>query len=65
MLECVMFDLKNTSQVSGALLRPLGGPHSFFRRMRLLCGGQVIEDIDNYNRVHEMLRILRERLRKC
>ena len=51
----IMFDLSNTSQVPQRKLRPLGGPHSFFRRMRILCGGQVIEDIDSYNRVHEML----------
>jgi len=53
----IMFDLSNTD--SSKKLRPLGGPHSFFRRMRILCGGQVIEDIDSYNRVHEMLRILK------
>ena len=55
----IMFDLSNTSGVTQRKLRPLGGPHSFFRRMRILCGGQVIEDIDSYNRVHEMLRILK------
>ena len=53
----VMFDLSNTDSTADKLLRPLGGPHSFFRRMRVLCGGQVIEDIDSYNRVHETLRI--------
>jgi hypothetical protein len=35
-------------------LRPLGGPHTFFKRMRVLCNGQIVEDIDDYNRVHEM-----------
>ena len=55
----VMFDVSNTDTTSTNKLRPLGGPHSFFRRMRILCGGQVIEDIDSYNRVHEMLRILK------
>ncbi len=39
-------------------LRPLGGPWSFFRRVRRLCNGQVIEDIDNYSRVHELFSIL-------
>ena len=53
----IMFDLSNTD--SSKKLRPLGGGHSFFHRMRILCGGQVIEDIDSYNRVHEMLRILK------
>ena len=57
----VMFNLQNMAQGAGSeakLLRPLGGPHSFFRRMRVLCGGQVVEDIDNYNRVHQMFSIL-------
>jgi hypothetical protein len=49
----IFFDLTN---LGGALtrLRPLSGPHIFFRRMRILCGGQLLEDVDNYNRTHEM-----------
>ena len=35
-----------------------GLPHCFFRRARLLCGGTVVEDIDQYGRVHEMLSVL-------
>ena len=27
-------------------LRPLSGPWCFFRRVRLLAGGQVVEDTD-------------------
>jgi hypothetical protein len=53
----VMFDLKNNG-TGNQELRPLGGPWAFFRRMRVLCGGQVIEDIDNYNRTHEMMHTL-------
>ncbi len=49
----VMFDVQNNGAVNQQL-RVVSGPHSFFRRMRVLCGGQVIEDIDDYNRVHEM-----------
>ena len=36
----------------------VGGPHSFIRRARLICGGTVVEDIDQYNRVHEMFSVL-------
>ena len=57
----VMFDLLNTPTGGDAAtkeLRPLGGPHTIFRRMRVLCGGQVVEDIDNYNRVHQMFSVL-------
>ena len=55
----VMFDVKNDSPTEAKLLRVLGQPHVFFKRMRILCGGQVVEDIDNYNRVHEMFKILK------
>jgi hypothetical protein len=54
----VMFDLVNSEGTEAKLLRPLGGPWCFFRRMRVLAGNQVIEDIDNYNRVHEMFSTL-------
>ena len=53
----VMFDFRNMGGEPQEL-RTLGGPWSFFRRMRCLCNGQVIEDIDNYNRVHELFSIL-------
>ena len=35
-------------------LRPLSPAYSFFRRMRIIAGNQVVEDFDNYNRVHHM-----------
>ena len=34
------------------------GPWGFFRRVRLSAGGQLLQDIDYYNRVHEMMEIL-------
>ena len=53
-----MFDLKkNDDGAANHNLYPLGGPWGFFSRMRILVGGQVIEDIDNYNRVHEMFQV--------
>ena len=52
----VFFDVRNTGT---APLRVLAGPYSFFRRMRILCGNQLVEDIDYYNRVHYMFDILR------
>ena len=39
-------------------LRPLGGPWTFFKRVRCLCNGVVIEDISEYHRVHELFSIL-------
>ena len=40
------------------MLRPLGAVHAFFRRLRITMRGVVIEDIMDYNRVHEMFDIL-------
>ena len=53
----VQYDLVNNG-AAGLSLRPLGDPGSFFRRMRVLCNGQLVEDIDNYNRVEAMFSCL-------
>ena len=34
-------------------LRTISGGWSFFQRLRILCNGALIEDIDAYNLVHE------------
>ena len=52
----VMFTLKNTDATHP--LKFLSGPHAFFRRLRIVVGGQIVEDIDDYNRVCEMFNIL-------
>ena len=54
----IMFDVLNTG-TNNEHLRVLGGPHTFFSRMRILCGGQVVEDVSEYNRVHEMFKTLK------
>lgn len=46
------------NDITTRFLRPIGGPWSFFRRVRVMCGGALIEDIDYYNRTHEMFDIL-------
>ena len=51
-----MYDLHNTNAKAANRLRPIGGPWSFFNRMRILAGGQILEDIDLYNKVHEMFK---------
>jgi hypothetical protein len=48
----------NDETGDGKILRPLSGPHAFFRRIRVLVGGTVVEDIDDANRVAEMMNIL-------
>jgi hypothetical protein len=57
----IAFDLANTNVDTAKFLRPLGGPHAFFRRCRVLVGGQVVEDIDNFNRISQMMQILKSK----
>ena len=58
----IMFDVVNTDNAPNAkLLRPIGKAHGFFRRLRISVRGQIIEDIDNYNRVSELFHILQSR----
>ena len=57
----MMFDLRNTNATEANLLYTISGPWSFFRRLRILCGGQLVEDIDYYNHVHEMFHVLQPR----
>ena len=54
----LVYTLVNNDGTSTKILRPLSGPWSFFRRARCLVGGAIIDDVDYYNRVHEMLHIL-------
>ena len=50
--------MENTTATDGQKLRTISGPWSFIRRARCLVGGAIVDDIDYYNRVHEMLHIL-------
>ena len=52
----VAFQLNNHNGNNGAnfpiMVQPLSwNPAVFFRRARLICGGQVVEDIDGFNRL--------------
>ena len=44
----------NNQGAANRILRTIGGPYSFFSRVRLLAGGTVVEDIMDYNLVHNM-----------
>ena len=58
----IMFDVVNADPSPGTRkLRPIGKAHAFFRRLRISVRGQIIEDIDNYNRVSELFHILQSR----
>lgn len=56
------FELVNTAAVPGTIgdnvLRPVGQPHLFFKRLRVLAGGQVVEDIQDFGRNMELLSSL-------
>ena len=53
----IQFKLNNRNQQHN--MHPINGlPSNFFRRLRILAGGQLIEDIDYYNRVCNMLHTL-------
>ena len=54
----IMLTLNNDETDTNKRLRPLSGPWSFFRRMRILAAGQLVEDIDMYNRIHEMMHLM-------
>ena len=53
----VQFDLRNNEAGTDAApkrVRPLGGPHLFFRRARVLVNGMVAEDIQDFGRTSEL-----------
>ena len=53
----VQFKLNNRDRVNNLfLINSL--PHNFFRRLRILMGGTLIEDIDYYNRVVNMMHTI-------
>jgi len=54
----LFFTVQNLD-ASMALRPKVPGPWCFFRRVRVLVAGQVCEDIDNYNRVHQMFHVLK------
>jgi len=57
----LVFDVACTDSSATNSLLPISGPWGLFRRLRILCGGQVVEDIDNYARTHEMFSLLQPR----
>ena len=54
----VQFELKNESTDTNKKLRPVSGPHIWFKRLRVLAGAQVVEDIQQYGRTTELFKSL-------
>ena len=59
----LFFDITNTTTLTdndhNNLKPQVNGGWNWFKRMRILCGGQTIEDIDEYNRLHEMYHMMK------
>ena len=51
----VYFTVENTDTSDNKRLRPLFPVYSFFRRVRLIAGNQLVKDIDYYNRNFHMM----------
>ncbi len=54
----ILFQLNNDDVDATKILRPLSGRWLFFRRIRILAAGHFVEDINQYNRIHEMMKFL-------
>lgn len=52
------FDLVNNAGNVAQRLYPIGGAHVFFRRLRIMAGGALIEDIDEFGRLSQMFNLL-------
>ena len=51
------YTLAKSDNASTSYLRTSGGPWSLIRRARCLVGGALVDDVDYYNRVREMMHI--------
>ena len=60
----LQYDLRNTDSAGGegAKVRPVSGAHCFFQRLRVITGhGTIVEDISDYNQVHELFSNMKPR----
>ena len=54
----IVFDVVN-ADAAAKTIYPIGGPHGWFSRARILSRGVVVEDISQYNRVHQLLSMFK------
>ena len=54
----VFLNVENKGATNNRRVRPLSPAYSFFRRAQLIAGNQLVEDIDYYNRNHQMMSCL-------
>ena len=56
---CKLFMNVRNDDGTNAMTPRVAGPWGMFRRMRMLCGGQIVEDVDQYGRLHEMFHMMK------
>ena len=50
----------NVKNKGVAIMNPhVNGAWGMFRRLRILCGGQIVEDIDLYGRLHKQFHMMK------
>ena len=52
------FTVQNKDTDPAKLLFPISA-YGFFRRLRVMCGSVVLEDISDYNKVHHLFEIMK------
>ena len=55
----LFFDVTNNSSGSDKIHPIVANGWGLFKRLRIFCGGQIIEDIDNYGRLHQMFHLMK------
>ena len=55
----LFFNVTNPSNSGGKIHPIVANAWGLFKRLRILCGGQTIEDIDNYGRLHQMFHLMK------
>lgn len=54
----IQFDIVNTDDVGDKTLYPINAAHAWFSRSRLLSRDHGVENIHQYNRIHQMVNML-------
>ena len=54
----IMYTLVNEDTTANHFLRPVSGPWSMFRRLRITCQGVTIEDINQFDKISHMFSLL-------
>ena len=55
----LQFDVVNTNTTTAKRLRPIS-PWAFWKKIRITCGGSLVEEFD-YNRTHEMFHMMKSK----